>query len=127
MPNTNESLTKTRMQETGPTEGSTLAAFKAHTPQLCEHCGQYGRASIKIYFRTEKENIFLCNSVICVYCRSWVTMYTGSPSSPDFSCRSTRLPRGYSLSDLQKAMMARPACRVFTIEDLSKAKYGRLF
>ncbi|MBR2504795.1 MAG: hypothetical protein IKB61_02520 [Elusimicrobiaceae bacterium] len=103
------------------------AMFKTQTPQLCHRCGEYGRASIKIYLQTAEGPSFLCNSVLCVNCRTWVTMYTGIHTYPDFQCRETRLPRGITWNDVQKALMAKPACRIFTVSDFEKAKYGRLF
>lgn len=54
-------------------------------------------------------------------------MYTGTPSYPDFRCRKTDLPREYTLYDLQKVLMAHPTRRIVTIDDLNKAKYGRMF
>ena len=106
-------------------------SFKAQTSQLCHRCGEYGRASFKIYLQTENGPKFLCNSVICVNCNDrkgqWETMYTGDPGYPDYQLRATRLPAGITWDDVQKALMAKPTCRIFTAEDLNKAKYGRLF
>lgn len=106
-------------------------AFKTQTSQLCNRCGEYGRASLKIFLQTENGPKFLCNSVICVYCNSrkgqWETMYTGDPGYPDYQLRGTRLPAGITWNDVQRALMAKPTCRIFTVDDLVKARQGRLF
>lgn len=106
---------------------SAAAMLKTQTPQLCHRCGEYGRASIKIYLQTAEGPKFLCNSVFCIKCRRWETMYTGTPDCADYKCRGTRLPYGITLDMVQKALMSKPSCRIFTAEDLNKAKYGRLF
>lgn len=106
-------------------------SFKTQTPQLCHSCGEYGRASLKIYMQTDEGLKYLCNSVICVYCNGrkgrWETMYTGEAGFPDFQCRGTRLPAGLTWDVVQKALMAKPTCRIFHAGDFEKAKYGQLF
>ena len=107
------------------------AMFKTQTTQLCHTCGEYGRASLKIYMQTAEGPKFLCNSVICVYCNNrkgrWETMYTGTPSCPDYQCRGTRLPAGITWDMVQKALIAKPTCRIFHQSDFEKARYGQLF
>lgn len=102
-------------------------SFKTQTTQLCHKCGEYGRASLRIYLQTDTVPKFLCNSVICLYCRKWETMYTGEPGHPDYQCRGTRLPPGLTWDMVQKALMAKPSCRIFHMSDFEKARYGQLF
>lgn len=94
----------------GPEE-KMAASFKTSNNLLCPRCGKYGRVSFQVLVKDQKgQNIHTVNSVVCLFCREGerygllITLFTGPVGKPDLSCRNTKVPIGYTLEDLRRAL-----------------------
>ena len=108
----------------GP-ETAMSAVFKTPNNLLCPRCGEYGKASFAVFVEDrDGQNIHAVNSVVCVYCKGGekrgrlIGLFTGPIAKPDFSCRDAKLPAGYVLEDLHRALLKDPLRRWFHYAEL---------
>lgn len=108
----------------GP-ETAMSTAFKTPSNLLCPRCGEYGRVSFPVFVEdVGGNNLHAVNSVVCLACKEGeqkgrlVALFTGPVANPDFSCRDAKLPAGYVLEDLRRALKKNPLRRWFHREEL---------
>lgn len=100
------------------------AAFKTRNNMLCNLCGDYGRCSFPVFVHGVRETWQVCRAEICLTCKEngkrgrLIALFTGTSDRPDFLCRGAKVPPGYTLDDIQRALQANPTRRWFNLGEL---------
>lgn len=101
----------------------------AHDNMLCPKCGQHGRCSLNItIFGNKGECYHPLKASVCVYCNDGAgrleSLFTGTPSHPDYGCHSAQLPVGVTLTMLHKALIKHPLRRTWSQAELDEFRGG---